>query len=153
MYRSTKTYQWQQHLFVRQNKMKHCIKNAVSSGFFPQDETDIIFHLRAYDTRSVLLRNVSPNAMFRTLDRQFLFISTESIYKGRLHIMIFFACRQLCQGLTGILQELVRQKMTNILIQVVFKNNRLSLPLESHSPKKDLFTTLPGPAQPGPGGN
>ena len=61
--------------------------------YYLKDETDIIFHLRAYDTRSVLLRNVSPNAMFRTLDRQ------------------------LCQGLTGILQELVRQKMTNILIQ------------------------------------
>ena len=29
-----------------------------------------------------------------------------------------FPPRQLCQGLTGILQELVRQKMTNILIQV-----------------------------------
>ena len=58
-----------------------------------QDETDIIFHLRAYESRSVLLRHVSPTTMFRILDRQ------------------------LCLGLTGILQELVRQKMTCLLVQ------------------------------------
>ena len=49
-----------------------------------QDETDIIFHIRAYETRSVLLRNISPASMIRSLDKQ------------------------LCLGLTGILQDIVR---------------------------------------------
>eukprot|EP00092_Neocalanus_flemingeri_P017674 GFUD01019118.1.p1 GENE.GFUD01019118.1~~GFUD01019118.1.p1 ORF type:complete len:725 (+),score=167.19 GFUD01019118.1:75-2177(+) len=67
-----------------------CIQRYI---FYLKDETDIIFHMRAYETRSVLLRNVSPGSMFRILDRQ------------------------LCLGLTGILQDIVRQKMTAILIQ------------------------------------
>lgn len=67
-----------------------CIQRYI---FYLKDETDIIFHVRAYETRSVLLRNVSPGSMFRILDRQ------------------------LCHGLTGILQDIVRQKMTTILIQ------------------------------------
>lgn len=67
-----------------------CISRYI---YYLKDETDIIFHMRAYESRSVLLRHVSPATMFRILDRQ------------------------LCQGLTGILQELVRQKMTIILIQ------------------------------------
>jgi len=67
-----------------------CIQRYI---FYLKDETDIIFHMRAYETRSVLLRNVSPGSMFRILDRQ------------------------LCHGLTGILQDIVRQKMTTILIQ------------------------------------
>ena len=100
--------------------------------YYLKDETDIIFHLRAYDTRSVLLRNVSPNAMFRTLDRQ------------------------LCQGLTGILQELVRQKMTNILIQVIFTLQNLAKTggycYPTHQ-KCFWISTLPGPPQPGPGGH
>ena len=58
-----------------------------------KDETDIIFHMRAYETRSVLLKNVSADAMFSTL------------------------LDQLCFGLHGILQDIVRQKMTDILIQ------------------------------------
>jgi len=58
-----------------------------------KDETDIIFHVRAYESRSVLLRSVSPATMFRILDRQ------------------------LTAGLTGILQDIVRQKMTEILIR------------------------------------
>jgi len=58
-----------------------------------KDETDIIFHMRAYETRSVLLKYVSADAMFSTL------------------------LDQLCFGLHGILQDIVRQKMTDILIQ------------------------------------
>jgi len=57
-----------------------------------KDETDMIFHMRAYETRSVLLRNVSPGVMFRILDRQ------------------------ICTGLPGIIQDIVRNKMTAILI-------------------------------------
>ena len=53
-----------------------------------QDETDIIFHIRAYETRSVLLRNISPASMIRSLDKQ------------------------LCLGLTGILQDIVRYAPT-----------------------------------------
>lgn len=60
--------------------MKYCMKMHHLMKIF-QDETDIIFHLRAYDTRSVLLRNVSPNAMFRTLDRQLRFSTkTQQMY-------------------------------------------------------------------------
>ena len=55
------------------------------SEYYPsQDETDIIFHIRAYETRSVLLRNISPASMVRSLHKQ------------------------LCLGLRGILQDIVR---------------------------------------------
>jgi len=60
--------------------------------YYMKDETDIIFHIRAYEARSVLLRNISPASMIRSLDKQ------------------------LCLGLTGILQDIVRQKMAEILI-------------------------------------
>jgi len=60
--------------------------------YYMKDETDIIFHIRAYESRSVLLRNVNPNSMVRCLDKQ------------------------LCHGLQGILQDIVRQKMADILI-------------------------------------
>ena len=49
-----------------------------------QDETDVIFHMKAYESRSVLLRSMRPAAMLRTLDRQ------------------------LSQGVQGILQDIVR---------------------------------------------
>ena len=52
----------------------------------------------------------------------------------KFHALIYFAHRQLCQGLTGILQELVRQKMTNILVQVAFSN--LTNILGDHYPQK-----------------
>merc|ERR1719394_265894 len=48
--------------------------------------------MKAYESRSVLLRSISPATMLRILDRQ------------------------LCQGLQGILQDIVRQKMAEILI-------------------------------------
>jgi len=60
--------------------------------YYMKDETDIIFHIRAYETRSVLLRNISPASMVRSLHKQ------------------------LCLGLRGILQDIVRQKMADILI-------------------------------------
>jgi hypothetical protein len=35
-----------------------------------QDETDVIFHLRAYETRSVLLKHVNPDLMFSIIESQ-----------------------------------------------------------------------------------
>jgi len=57
-----------------------------------KDETDVIFHMKAYESRSVLLRNINPSTLLRILDRQ------------------------LSQGVQGILQDIVRQKMAEILI-------------------------------------
>ena len=52
--------------------------------FLLQDETDVIFHMKAYESRSVLLRNINPSTLLRILDRQ------------------------LSMGVQGILQDIVR---------------------------------------------
>ena len=54
-----------------------------------QDETDVIFHMKAYESRSVLLRNINPSTLLRILDRQ------------------------LSQGVQGILQDIVRYVHTS----------------------------------------
>jgi len=61
--------------------------------FYLKDETNIIFHMRAYERRSVLLRSVKADDMLASLDVQFK------------------------NGLQGIVQDNVRQKMTEMLIQ------------------------------------
>ena len=62
-----------------------CIFGGNSNFPFPlQDETDVIFHMKAYESRSVLLRNINPTTLLRILDRQ------------------------LSQGVQGILQDIVR---------------------------------------------
>lgn len=57
-----------------------------------KDETDVIFHLRAYETRSVLLKHVNPDLMFSIIESQ------------------------LVCGIPGILQDIVRKKMSELLI-------------------------------------
>ena len=67
---------------LHEGKLRITLGLAVQCS--PQDETDVIFHMKAYESRSVLLRSISPATMLRILDRQ------------------------LCQGLQGILQDIVR---------------------------------------------
>jgi len=57
-----------------------------------QNETEAIFHLRAYVPRSVLLKSVSPDLLFQRLERD------------------------LNYGLTGIMQNIVRQRIVENLI-------------------------------------
>jgi hypothetical protein len=40
--------------------------------YWLQDETDVIFHLRAYETRSVLLKHVNPDLMFSIIENQLI---------------------------------------------------------------------------------
>jgi hypothetical protein len=58
-----------------------------------KDETGVIFHLRAYETKSMLMKDVSPDLLFRRLEELFI-----------------------C-GVPGILQDIVRQRIVEHLIQ------------------------------------
>ena len=66
-------------------KLIYCILRGNCNFYFLlQDETDVIFHMKAYESRSVLLRNINPSTLLRILDRQ------------------------LSLGVQGILQDIVR---------------------------------------------
>ena len=73
---------------------KRIEKIANKYHFFIEDETDIIFHIRAYESRSVLLRNISPAFMLRSLDKQ------------------------LTLGLQGILQDIVRLVLSIYIMDI-----------------------------------
>jgi len=57
-----------------------------------KSEAELIFHLRAYETKSVLLKNLNPDVLFHRLQQQFV-----------------------C-GIHGILQDMIRQKIVDILL-------------------------------------
>jgi len=74
---------------VPESLEKLCLKTYIT---LLQDETEIIFHLRAYSSKSILFKTLSPDQLTKRLEQQFTF------------------------GIPGILQDIVRQAIVENLI-------------------------------------